>query len=126
MKKSDIISRIKEIVREKRTNGVLELLDEQIDPKTYIKKSLYIRGDKLYYIRSYRENNNSISETYPEKRIYKFKLAAILFEIGDDNDRSLVKNDMLMSDFAYLINKLGIVKQKLKEIRDRKNKQFLT
>lgn len=116
MKRQEIIDRIKEIVREKRTNGVLNLISK--DGK---ERSLYIRNDKIFYVCSYHEDNCTGSETYPERNIYKFALAAILFEIGNDADRKNVRDDMTMQDYAYLINKLGIVYKTLEEIRKRKS-----
>jgi hypothetical protein len=106
MKRSEIISRIKEIVREKRTNGVLNMIDDHYAPDGFRKKILYIRNGKLYLVYSYTDYNKSVSETYSERQIYKFKLAAILYEIGNEKDRSLVRDDVIMQDYAYLLNKL--------------------
>ena len=103
MKRADIISRIIELVRQKSVNGKLDLLSDDY-PNFKIERSLFIRGGKLYY----RSSNNAISVTYHEKDIRKFKLAAILYEIGDEKDRSSVVNDMAFQDYAYINNKLGI------------------
>lgn len=69
------------------------------------------------------------SITYPDgvthagsaRNIRKYRLVAILYEIGYEKDRSDVRNDVLLSDYAYLNNKLGIVEKTLKEIKERKN-----
>jgi len=106
MKRADIISRIIELVRQKRVNGKLDLLSD--DYSHYkIERSLFIRGGKLYYCCT-NNSTSAWSATYHEKEIRKFKLAAILYEIGDEKDRSSVVNDVTLQDYAYINNKLGI------------------
>ena len=119
MKRADILSRIIELVRQKRVNGKLDLLSDDY-PDCKIERSLFIRGGKLYYCCSNKKTNSVWNITCHERNIRKYRLAAILYEIGDEKDRSDVKNDVLLSDYAYLNNKLGIVEKTLNEIRERK------
>lgn len=110
MKRADILSRIIELVSQKRVNGKLDLLSDDY-PDYKIERSLFIRGGKLYYCCT--KNATSIwsatwSATYHERNIMKYKLAAILYEIGDEKDRSSVVNDVTLQDYAYINNKLGI------------------
>ena len=107
MKKADILSRIIELVRQKRVNGKLDLLSNDY-PDYKIERSLFIRGGKLYYCYTWKRATNSWNFTYHEREIRKFKLAAILYEIGDEKDRSSVVNDVALQDYAYINNKLGI------------------
>ena len=105
MKRADILSRIIELVRQKGVNDKLDLLSyNYINDK--IERSIFIRGGKLYYCSKIEAIN--YCTTYHEKKISKFKLAAILYEIGDENDRSSVVNDITFQDYAYINNKLGI------------------
>lgn len=120
MKRADILSRIIELVRQKRVNGKLDLLSDDC-PDYKIERSLFIRGGKLYYCLSETDKNGIWTYQKKEREILKYKLAAILYEIGDEKDRSDVRNDVLLSDYAYLNNKLGIVEKTLNEIRERKN-----
>ena len=106
MKRADIISRIIELVKQKRVNGKLDLLSDEY-PYYKIERSLFIRGDKLYYCLK-TTINGIYSNTYHERYIRKLKLAAILYEIGDEKDRSSVVNDVTLQDYAYINNKLGI------------------
>ena len=107
MKRADILSRIIELVKQKRVNGKLDLLsDDYPDYKIY--RSLFIRGGKLYYCSSNKETNSIWNTTYHERDIRKSKLAAILYEIGDEEDRSSVVNDVELQDYEYINNKLGI------------------
>ena len=106
MKRADILSRIIELVRQKRVNGKLDLLSDDL-PDYKIERSLFIRGGKLYYCCTKR--TTSIYNTaYHERELRKFQLAAILYEIGDEKDRSSVVNDVALQDYAYINNKLGI------------------
>ena len=106
MKRADIISRIIELVRQKRVNGELDLLSYDY-PDYKVERSLSIRGGKLYYC--YSEKATRIwNTTYHEREIMKSKLAAILYEIGDEKDRSNVVNDVALHDYAYINNRLGI------------------
>lgn len=106
MKRADILSRIIELVRQKRVNGKLDLLSDD-SPYYKIERSLFIRGGKLYYC--YSKKATSIwNTTCHERELRKFKLAAILYEIGDEKDRSSVVNDVSLQDYAYINNKLGI------------------
>jgi len=109
MKRADIISRIIELVRQKIVNGKLDLLSYDY-PNYKIERSLFINGGKLYLYYCYSKNAISVSActTYSEREIRKFKLAAILYEIGDEKDRSSVVNDVELQDYAYINNKLGI------------------
>jgi hypothetical protein len=116
MKRADILSRIIELVRQKRVNGKLDLLSDDY-PDYKIERLLFISGGELYYC---CKATNGICITCPERKIRKYRLAAILYEIGDEKDRSDVRNDVLLSDYAYLNNKLGIVEKTLNEIRERK------
>ena len=50
----------------------------------------------------YNEGSKSAENSY----IPKFTLAAILYEIGNDNDRTNVTPCMTMRDYAYIKNKL--------------------
>lgn len=68
-----------------------------------------------------KKTNSIWNITCHERKIRKYRLAAILYEIGDEKDRSDVRDDVLLSDYAYLNNKLGIVEKTLKEIKERKN-----
>lgn len=114
MKRADILSRIIELVKQKRVNGKLDLLSNDY-PDYKIERSLFIRGGKLYCKLYYCHPKNATSvhcTTYPESDIRKFKLAAILYEIGDEKDRSLVINDVTLQDCAYINNKLGITFKK--------------
>ena len=121
MKRADILSRIIELVRQKRVNGKLDLLSDDY-PDCKIERSLFIRGGKLYYCCTSETDNKGIwSYQQKDREIRKFTLAAILYEIGDEKDRSDVRNDVLLSDYAYLNNKLGIIEKTLNEIRERKN-----
>jgi hypothetical protein len=120
MKRADILSRIIELVRQKRVNGKLDLLSDDY-PDYKIERSLFIRCGKLYYCLSETDKNGIWTYQKKEREILKYKLAAILYEIGDEKDRSDVRNDVLLSDYAYLNNRLGIVEKTLKEIRERKN-----
>ena len=106
LKRADILSRIIELVRQKRVNGKLDLLSDDY-PDYKIERSLFIRGGKLYYC--YTKRATSIwNTTYHEREIRKYRLAAILYEIGDEKDRSSVVNDVTLQDYAYINNKLGI------------------
>jgi len=106
MKRAEILSRIIELVKQKRVNGKLDLLSDDC-PYYKIERSLFIRGGKLYYC--YSKKATSIwSNTYHERDIRKSKLAAILYEIGNETDRSSVVNDVTLQDYAYINNKLGI------------------
>ena len=106
MKRAEIISRIIELVKQKRVNGKLDLLSDDC-PDYKIERSLFIRGGKLYYC--YSKKATSIwNITYHERDIRKPKLAAILYEIGNETDRSSVVNDVTLQDYAYINNKLGI------------------
>lgn len=51
---------------------------------------------------------NIWNNTYQERDISKLKLAAILYEIGDEKDRSSVVKDITLQDYAYINNRLGI------------------
>jgi hypothetical protein len=106
MKRADILSRIIELVRQKRVNGKLDLLSDDY-PDYKIERSLFIRGGKLYYCCT-NNSTSAWSATYHEKEIRKFKLAAILYEIGDEKDRSSVVNDVTLQDYAYINNKLKL------------------
>ena len=66
-----------------------------------------MRGGKLYYCFK-KITTNIWNNTYQERDISKLKLAAILYEIGDEKDRSSVVNDITLQDYAYINNKLGI------------------
>ena len=66
-----------------------------------------MRGGKLYYCFK-KITTNIWNHTYQERDISKLKLAAILYEIGDEKDRSSVVNDITLQDYAYINNKLGI------------------
>lgn len=106
MKRAEILSRIIELVKQKRVNGKLDLLSDDC-PYYKIERSLFIRGGKLYYC--YSKKATSIwNTTYHERDIRKSKLAAILYEIGNETDRSSVVNDVTLQDYAYINNKLGI------------------
>ena len=120
MKRADILSRIIELVRQKRVNGKLDLLSDDY-PDCKIERSLFIRGGKLYYCTSGTDHKGIWTYQKKDREILKYKLAAILYEIGNEKDRSDVRNDVLLSDYAYLNNKLGIVEKTLKEIMERKN-----
>jgi hypothetical protein len=104
MKRADILSRIIELVKQKEVNGKLDLLSDDY-PDYKIDRSIFVRDGKLYYCCT---KNDIRKVTYPERNIRKFKLAAILYEIGDEKDRSNVVNDMASLDYAYINNKLGI------------------
>ena len=121
MKRADILSRIIELVRQKRVNGKLDLLSDDY-PDCKIERSIFIRGGKLYYCCSNKETNSIWTITCHERNIRKYRLAAILYEIGYEKDRSDVRNDVLLSDYAYLNNKLGIVEKNIK--RDKGKKTF--
>ena len=107
MKKADILSRIIELVRQKGVNGKLDLLSDDY-PDYKIKRSLFIRGGKLYYCINQTDNNGLWVDQKKDREIRKFKLAAILYEIGDEKDRSSVVNDVTLQDYVYINNKLGI------------------
>lgn len=107
MKRADILSRIIELVRQKRVNGKLDLLSDDY-PDYKIERSLFIRGGKLYYCLSEIDKNGIWTYQKKEREILKFKLAAILYEIGNETDRSSVVNDVTLQDYAYINNKLGI------------------
>ena len=107
MKRADILSRIIELVKQKRVNGKLNLFSDEL-PDYKIERSLFIRGGKLYYCHKQILTSNIWCTTYHERDIRKFKLAAILYEIGDEKDRSSVVNDITLQDYAYINNKLGI------------------
>ena len=106
MKRSEIISRIIELVRQKRVNGKLDLLSYDY-PDYKIERLLFMRGGKLYYCFK-KITTNIWNHTYQERDISKLKLAAILYEIGNEKDRSSVVNDITLQDYAYINNKLGI------------------
>lgn len=105
MKRADILSRIIELVKQKRVNGKLDLFSDDY-PDYKIERSLFIRGGKLYYCYSKNTTTSVCWTTYHEKDIRKFKLAAILYEIGDEKDRSSVVNNVTLQDYAYINNKL--------------------
>ena len=107
MKRADILSRIIELVRQKRVNGKLDLLSDDY-PDYKIERLLFIRGGKLYYCCSNKKTNSIWTITCHERKIRKYRLAAILYEIGDEKDRSSVVNDVPLQDYAYINNKLGI------------------
>lgn len=114
MKRADILSRIIELVKQKRVNGKLNLLSADY-PYYKIERSLFIRDGKLYCKLYYCHPNIATSvhcTTYHERDLSKFKLAAILYEIGDEKDRSSVVNDVTLQDYAYINNKLGITFKK--------------
>ena len=107
MKRADILSRIIELVKQKRVNGKLDLISDYCLGYK-IERSLFIRGGKLYYCHKQILTSNIWCTTYHERDIRKFKLAAILYEIGDEKDRSSVVNDVTLQDYAHINNKLGI------------------
>lgn len=107
MKRADILSRIIELVKQKRVNGKLDLLSDDY-PDYKIERSLFIRGGKLYYCISKTDKNGIWTYQQKDKEIRKFKLAAILYEIGDEKDRSSVVNDVTLQDYAYINNKLKV------------------
>lgn len=111
MKRADILSRIIELVKQKRVNGKLDLLSADY-PDYKIDKSIFIRGGKLYYRISETDKNGIWTYQQKDREIRKFKLAAILYEIGDEKDRSSVVNDVTLQDYAYINNKLGITFKK--------------
>ena len=107
MKRADILSRIIELVRQKRVNGKLDLISDDY-PDKRIERTIFIRGGKLHYCITENDSNRSWSHSIKNREIRKFKLAAILYEIGDEKDRSSVVNDVTLQDYAYINNKLGI------------------
>ena len=98
LKRSEIISRITELVRQKRVNGKLDLLSYDY-PDYKIERLLFMRGGKLYYCFK-KITTNIWNNTYQEREISKLKL--------DEKDRSSVVNDITLQDYAYINNKLGI------------------
>ena len=111
MRKTEIISRIKDIVRDKRTNGELKLMsypDQNRNNSELSERSLWIRNDHLYYTINIHKGNVSSAYNYKDVYMYKHTLAAILFEIGTPEDRSLVKESMALQDYAVLSNRLGL------------------
>ena len=104
MKRADIISRIIELVKQKSVDNKLDLLSDDY-PDYKIDRSIFVRDGKLYYCCT---KNDIRKVTYHERNIRKFKLAAFLYEIGDEKDRSNVVNDITSLDYAYINNKLGI------------------
>ena len=107
MKRADILSRIIELVKQKRVNGKLDLISDYCLGYK-VERSLFIRGGKLYYCHKQILTNNIWCTTYHERDIRKFKLAAILYEIGDEEDRSSVVNDVALQDYEYINNRLRI------------------
>ena len=111
MKRADILSRIIELVKQKRVNGKLNLFSDEL-PDYKIERSLFIRCGKLYYCNTQISTSNIGCTTYHERDIRKSKLAAILYEIGDEEDRSSVVNNITLQDYAHINNKLGTLFKK--------------
>ena len=111
MKRADILSRIIELVKQNKVNGKLNLFSDEL-PDYKIERSLFIRCGKLYYCNTQISTSNIWCTTYHERDIRKFKLAAILYEIGDEKDRSSVVNNITLQDYAHINNKLGTLFKK--------------
>ena len=107
MKRADILLRIIELVKQNRVNGKLNLFSDEL-PDYKIERLLFIRCGKLYYCNTQISTSNIWCTTYHERDIRKSKLAAILYEIGDEEDRSSVVNDVELQDYEYINNRLGI------------------
>ncbi len=92
MTRTEIILRIIEIAG----------IESKIELMNYgtVRRMLTIDGMKI----KYQEGSKSATNSY----IPKFTLAAILYEIGNDNDRTNVIPYMTMRDYAYIKNKLNL------------------
>lgn len=110
MKRADILSRVIELVREKRVNGKLKLISDDY-PDKRIERILFIHGGKLYYCISENDSRGSWTHSVKDREILKPTLAAILYEIGTEKDRSDVVNDVTLPAYAYINNKLGLTKK---------------
>ena len=98
MRKSDIIKRITEIVDAKSDNGILDLL---LLPGG-INRSILVSDDgQHYYV--YKVGKIKLDD------LHKHLLSSILFEIGNDHDRSSVKESMSLDAYLWLSDKLGLV-----------------
>ena len=111
MKRSDILSRVIELVRQKRVNGKLDLLSDDYPDKS-IERILFISEGKLHYCISENDSKGSWSQSIKDREIPKYKLAAFLYEIGTKKDRSSVVNDVTLQDYAHINNKLGALFKK--------------
>ena len=107
MKRADILLRIIELVKQNRVNGKLNLFSDEL-PDYKIERLLFIRCGKLHYCNTQISTSNIWCTTYHERDIRKSKLAAILYEIEDEEDRSSVGNDVALQDYEYINNRLEI------------------
>lgn len=96
MKKAEMIKRIEEIFDEKNVDNFLVLEVHNVVLSRYDNK-MYVRYGEARFLL---------------KKLRSWELASILFEVGNADDRKNVKQDVLLTDYAIISNRLGLFNHK--------------